>query len=75
SSANLLGFLASEPDAWFQQGAGSGVDAERVEALIAERNAARKARDFARGDAIRQELADMGVTIEDGADGTRWRLS
>ncbi|MDC8015144.1 cysteine--tRNA ligase [Tahibacter soli] len=76
SSANLLGFLAADPDAWFQQGTGgSGVDSERVEALIAERNAARKARDFARGDAIRKELADMGVTIEDGADGTRWRLS
>jgi cysteinyl-tRNA synthetase len=46
---------------------------ERIEAMIAERNAARKARDFARADAIRQELTRQGVLLEDSADGVRWR--
>lgn len=44
-----------------------------IDALIAERNAARKARNFARADAIRQELTDKGILIEDSADGVRWR--
>ena len=44
-----------------------------IEASIAERNAARKSRDFARADAIRQELAVKGILLEDSADGVRWR--
>jgi cysteinyl-tRNA synthetase len=49
--------------------------AEEVERAIAERNAARKARDFARADALRQELAAKGVILEDTKDGTRWKYS
>jgi cysteinyl-tRNA synthetase len=51
------------------------VDAAQVEALLEERRAARAARDFARADAIRQELAQMGVVIEDSAQGTRWSVA
>ena len=47
-------------------------DAE-VEALIAKRTAARKARDFAQADRIRQELLDKGVILEDTKDGIRWK--
>ena len=45
-----------------------------VEAKIAERTAARAAKDFATSDAIRDELADRGIVLEDGADGTRWKV-
>ncbi len=48
------------------------LDAE-VEALIAERLEARKARNFARADEIRALLKEKGITLEDGPDGTRWR--
>jgi cysteinyl-tRNA synthetase len=46
---------------------------DAIEQLIAERNAARKSRNFARADAIRQELAGKGILLEDSADGVRWR--
>jgi len=47
--------------------------AEEVERLIAERQAARKAKDFARADAIRAELRARGIALEDSKDGVRWR--
>ncbi|HEU4383025.1 MAG TPA: cysteine--tRNA ligase [Anaeromyxobacteraceae bacterium] len=51
-----------------------GIDPSLVEARLAERTAARKAKDFARSDAIRDELAGMGVEIKDGAQGTTWTV-
>jgi cysteinyl-tRNA synthetase len=47
-------------------------DAE-VDALVAERNDAKKQRNFARADALRGELAEKGIVIEDSKDGTRWK--
>ena len=49
-----------------------GIDAGDVEARIAERAAARKAKDFARGDAIRDALLARGVELLDGPEGTSW---
>jgi cysteinyl-tRNA synthetase len=75
AAAALIGLLQQDAESWFKQtSAGAEVDAARVDALIAERNAARAARDFARADQIRAELTAMNVTIEDGAQGTRWRV-
>ena len=72
----LLGLLGRTPAAYFQgQDAEAAVDAQEVERLIAERTAARRERDFARADAIRQSLADMGVVIEDSRTGTRWSIA
>ena len=70
-----LGLLQQNPEAWFKQAGGSEVDANRVEALLEERRAARAARDFARADAIRGELTAMGVVLEDSAQGTRWSIA
>ena len=55
--------------------AARGVDAAQVEGLIAARNAARAAKDFARADALRKELADLGVVIKDSPQGTTWQLA
>ena len=66
----LLGLLQADPAAWFQ----GGGDAAAIEAAIAERIAARRARNFARADAIRAEWLAQGVAFEDRPDGTTdWR--
>ncbi len=70
----MLGLLQDDPEAFLRKGGDEGgLSAEEIEALIAERTAARKARDFAAADRIRDELQAQGVIIEDGAAGTTWR--
>ena len=72
ASGWLLGLLTVSAERYFT--AGAAADAERIEALIADRNAARQAKDFARADALRDELTALGVELEDRRDGTTlWR--
>jgi cysteinyl-tRNA synthetase len=73
--AGVLGLLHRESGDFLQGGVGEddGYSAERIEALIQERLTARKAKDFKRSDAIRDELKAAGIVLEDSAQGTLWR--
>ena len=67
----LLGLLHQPITTYFQSV--GDLDPSYIDGLIDERNSARADKNFARADAIRQELADMGVELEDTRDGTRWK--
>ena len=71
--AAVLGLLTHDPEAWFRGQTGAGPSADEIDALVEERRAARARRDFARADAIRDDLAARGVVLEDGPGGTTWR--
>ena len=70
AAGHLLGVLEHTPEAWFHGDA----DPTQIEAAIAERIAARRAKNFARADTIRAELLAQGIALEDKPDGTTiWR--
>ncbi|MBM4196106.1 MAG: cysteine--tRNA ligase [Gammaproteobacteria bacterium] len=73
ASAEMLGLLGGDIEAWFKDTKGGSLGNDEVERLIEARRAARERRDFAEADRIRQALTDGGILIEDGAGGTRWR--
>lgn len=75
----VLGLLREEPERWIESDeargtAEKGIDPEWVERMLSERSEARKSRDFAKADAIRDELAEKGVTIKDTPQGTEWSV-
>jgi len=67
-----LGLLQQSPADWFARGV-SDDDDTRIQALIDERAIAKKNRDFARSDAIRDQLAAEGILLEDTPQGVRWK--
>jgi len=68
---SLLGFGGQEPFSYFQIGVDEALK-EKIENLLKERTEAKKAKDFARSDAIRDELTALGISIMDMPDGTLW---
>ena len=75
AGARALGLLQQDAAAWFRwtpAGSSGPSDAE-IEAAIAARQTARKARNFKESDRIRDELRKNGVILEDGPTGTSWK--
>jgi len=72
AAGELIGLFQQDPQVWLT-GDTEGLDDALIDELIAERNQARKERNFARADEIRDQLQAMEITLEDVADGTRWR--
>ena len=69
----VLGLLEQDPQAFFQGGAETDSEVAEIEALIKARNDARAAKDWPAADAARNRLTEMGIVLEDGAQGTSWR--
>ena len=70
----ILGVLQQSPEEFLQGSLGSEVDAGEVEGLIMARKQARADKDWAKADEIRDKLAELRVVVEDGADGSSWRI-
>ncbi|WP_107850453.1 cysteine--tRNA ligase [Oceanimonas marisflavi] len=71
--AGVLGLLEQDPEAFLRGDAGADDEVAEIERLIQARLDARKARDWAAADAARDSLTAMGIVLEDGPEGTRWR--
>ena len=71
-SAYMLGLLYNEPESWFK-GEGNDDEAAEIESLIAKRAEAKKNKDWATADAIRDELKAKGIVLEDSPTGTTWK--
>lgn len=72
-AGKLLGILQEAPATWFTAASDGEISPEEIEQLIEQRSAAKKAKDFAKADAVRQQLDDAGVEIQDTREGVRWR--
>jgi len=88
AAGQAMGLLQQDPEAWFKTVFGSAQQTlpfvnlatglvlyseEHIDQLIDQRTAARKAKNFAEADRIRKELADQGIVLEDGPQGTTWK--
>lgn len=79
AGGHLMGLLEQDPEVWFRWTAAesgqAGLSDDQIDSMVERREAARRDRDFARADQLRDELQKAGVELEDSADGTRWRRS
>jgi len=73
SLGGVLGLLSQDPDAFLKGGAEGELSKQQIERLIEERNRARKDRDWATADRIRDALKAQGISLEDTPEGTLWR--
>ncbi len=75
SAAAIIGMLEEDAEDFFKKLSSyvESIDADEVEKMIEERAKARVDKDWAKADAIRDRLQDMGIVLEDGPEGTTWR--
>jgi cysteinyl-tRNA synthetase len=70
-----LGLLQNDPTKFLQSGAENGLDSAQIELRIADRNEAKKAKNFALADAIRNDLLTQGIVLKDSPTGTTWEAA
>lgn len=74
ASADVMGLLYQNAEDWFKCSASEdGISEDEINQLIAERLAAKKSKDWAKADAIRNQLKDAGIVLEDTPQGTSWK--
>ncbi len=72
---SVLGLLQEDPESFLKSGAADAPGDEAIEALVAEREQAKREKNYARADEIREQLKQQGVLLEDGRGGTQWKRS
>jgi len=75
ASAEIMGLLSGDPEAWFGSDAVDELEVTAIRELLKRRDKAREDGQYEVADRIRDDLAEQGIHIEDGAEGTRWRRS
>jgi len=73
ASGKVIGILQNNPEKWLRYGIAESLDNQSIKKLIKDRNEARRKKDFALADKIRNELKNKGIEIEDTKEGTLWR--
>jgi cysteinyl-tRNA synthetase len=70
-----MGILQEDPKSWFEVNESNiNLSKAEVEALISERNEAKKNKNYERADMIRDELMEQGIEIMDNSSGTSWKV-
>jgi len=75
AAGELMGLLTIDPETWFAGDVAGSFSVGEIETLIKQRNAAKAEKDFEAADAIRDQLKEAGITIQDSREGTSWRRS